>query len=287
MVAKMGCDAKPESHAHRRNVVLLRFGILALAGALLSAQEPGNTYTKAQEAALGAALAWQVREHMSALDDSAVHAYIARLGEQLALKLPGGNIDWDFAVIRDNQGGSTHEAPAFPAGHVFIPASLILAAEGEAELAGMLAHSMDHVAERHATRLATRSEKDGIAIPLIVPNGTDPTMVHGDLLRGFELDADDAAVKVLAAAGYDPAALLDYVRRTQRRSTTARYGMYSPLPPREERISALETALAGLPRTGLWSSSEFAAVQARVRELTAPLPVPPKLPPTLFREDER
>ena len=153
-------------------------------------------------------------------------------------------MDWEFAVVCDDVGGSTHEALSIPGGHIFVPASLILAVDNEAELTGMLAHSMAHIAERHGTRMAGRGQVANASnIPLIFMGGShDRALVPARFLkirRDYELDADRVAVKIMAAAGFDPAALLEYIRRTQR-ALRAKPGM-SALPPREERISASET----------------------------------------------
>jgi predicted Zn-dependent protease len=254
----------------------MRLCILALVAVWLSAQDDVNSYSKEKEAALGASLASEVRKHTSEISDSTVHDYTERLGRQFAAQLRG-DLDWEFAVVSDDLGGSTHEALSIPGGHIFVPAFLILAVDNEAELAGMLAHSMAHIAERHGTRMAERGQVgNSSTIPIIFIGGwitgpgAAPFVPAGFLKiqRGYELDADRVAVNMMAAAGFDPAALIEYIRRTQR-ALTAKSEKYSVLPPREERISALEAAIASLPsRTGR-PIEEFKAIQDRVRELTA------------------
>lgn len=110
--------------------------------------------SKEKESAMGAAMAVNIVKRASRLTDPAVNAYMDRLGRQLAAQV--NRVDWEFAVIRDDSGGSTREPLSLPGGYIFIPASLILAAGNEAELAGMLAHSMAHVANRDSVRLAAR-----------------------------------------------------------------------------------------------------------------------------------
>jgi predicted Zn-dependent protease len=255
------------------------FCILALAANLLSAQE-------SQEAALGASLAGEVRSRTSVIADSAVHDYIMRL----VARLPGGgDLAWQFALIRDDVGGSTHEPLSVPGGHIFVPASLILAANSEAELAGMLAHSMAHTTERRG-QVANPSTSPLAFIGGWVETGPAGNEDRASVPLGYlkiqrrnELDADRVAVNTMAGAGYEPAALLEYIRRTQR-ALTAESRMYSALPPREERIGALETAMANFGTREGRSGTEFKAIQDRVRELAES---PQKPPPSLHRKDDQ
>src|SRR5208283_3462593 len=158
------------------------------------------------------------------LDDLFVRDYIRELGHQLAKRLPGDERSWEFEVIRENQGGSTHEPMAIPERHIFVPAALILAVENEAELAGMLAHSMAHV--------AAGAGVDCAVIPGTA-HGMSVLLSSQDLetRRTCELEADRTAVKTVSAAGYDPIGLLEYIRRTQS-PATGRSNTYSMLPPR-------------------------------------------------------
>jgi predicted Zn-dependent protease len=287
--------------------VIARLCTLALVCACLSAQTPAHSdvdfYNKEKQGALGARLATEVRKQTSAIPDSAVHDYLEGLGRRLAAQLRGGDLDWEFAVIGDDVGGSTHEALSLPGGHIFVPASLILAVDNEAELAGMLAHSMAPIAERFGMPIAERERTGEIStVPLVCGGGWTGMGAagHGDrayvpeeclkIWRTRELDADRVAVHVMAAAGYDPTALLDHIRRTQRDLAAASI-RYSVLPPREKRIGALESAVADLPTRSSPSGGEFKAIQDRVRELAAPsVGKPPsalKQPPSLRRTDEQ
>jgi predicted Zn-dependent protease len=287
--------------------VIARLCTLALVSACLSAQTPAHSdvdfYSKEKRAALGARLATEVRKQTSAIPDSAVHDYLERLGRRLAAQLRVADLDWEFAVVGDDVGGSTHEALSLPGGHIFVPASLILAVDNEAELAGMLAHSMAPIAEGFGPPIAARGRAgDSSNVPLVCGRGWTGMGAAGNgdrayapeeclkIWRSNELAADRVAVHVMAAAGYEPAALLDYIRRTQRDLAPASV-KYSVLPPREIRIGALETAVANLPSRSGPSGGEFGAIQDRVRELAAPsVGKPPsalKQPPSLRRADEQ
>jgi predicted Zn-dependent protease len=248
-------------------------------------QPPGrgvNFYSCEKEAALGAQLTKEARRDTTPLDSPVVREYLERIGQRLAEQLPMACLaPFTFAVVTDDT--LTHEPFALPGGFIFVPAGLILAAQSEAELAGMLAHAMAHIAERHGTRQATRSELVNTAsVPLIYMGGGQSFAVQQgaalaiplgllDFRRQCELAADRAAVRAMAAAGYDPAALAAYIERTQTDQAPARF---SPLPARDARIAALNQAAAELPRAGYSAPDGLAPIQDIVRRLTAPPPRP-------------
>jgi beta-barrel assembly-enhancing protease len=123
-------------------------------------RQPGtgvNFYSKTAEISAGQQMSRLLRADTTPLTNTAVGDYVNRVGAALAAQLPG---DWvyHFEVVQENADGTTLEPIAFPGGPIFISAELIAAARNEAEFAAMLAHAMAHVAERHWTRNATRSD---------------------------------------------------------------------------------------------------------------------------------
>jgi predicted Zn-dependent protease len=189
---------------------LLRLvGVFALAAAL-SAQEASpargvNFYSIEKEQALGEQLAKEYRRDVTVIEDATVNAYVDGLGQWLAAKAGGPAFRYTFELVNDD-GIVLNEPVAFPGGKVFVPASLIRAARSEDELAGMLAHAIEHIAARHGTKLATRGElMDQATIPLIFVGGwTGYAMRQGaaiaipagfaKLQRQFELQSDALAV---------------------------------------------------------------------------------------------
>ena len=152
--------------------MIARLCFTGLVSVLLSAQEPAprdaNVYNKEKEAALGTSLASEVRKHTSTIGDSKVYDYIGALGRQLAAHMPDGDFDWEFVVIRDDLGREHLKLFPFPVDTFLYRRPLILAVDSEAELAGMLAHSMAHIAERHGRRMATRGQVTNLSsIPLV------------------------------------------------------------------------------------------------------------------------
>jgi beta-barrel assembly-enhancing protease len=240
-----------------------------------------NFYSMEKEAALGAQLAKEVRQKTTPIDSAVTRDYVEKIGRQLAAALPNSRFTYTFAVILDDVGGETHEPLSFPGGYIFVPANLILTAQNEAALAGMLAHAMAHVAERHGTRQATFGELSNIAsVPLIFVGGGAGLGAGGNervvpisflsVRRRFETEADVLAIKLTSGSGYDPKALVSYISRVQPgdadRSPVAE--VFSWLPRRDVRITSMEKTIQELPPKAYTSSSnEFPRIQDEVRRL--------------------
>ncbi len=228
----------------------LRLSLVFLVGLTLAAQQP---YSVEKEAAIGASLARNVQQGTTAIESPTVRDYVQRIGGRLAAQLTNPPFSYSFSVIADDRGGPTHEPLWFPGGYILIPASLILTARNEAEFAGMLAHAMAHIAERHGFRPASSGK-----ISLWVIAGDDDSLfpvAFQTVRRGYEDEADVLAVRMISGAGYDPEALVRYIDRTQ------------PVDSRESRIAGLENAIRDLPSKvySAVSAGEFARVQDEVR----------------------
>lgn len=255
-----------------------------LAGLTAGAQERqtgrGTDLTSQErEARAGALMAEEVRGHVTILDSATVREYIERLGRQLVAALPGYDLRCTFEIIADDTAGfsnGTHEPLSLPGGYVFVPAGLFLAAENEAEFAGMLAHAIAHVAVRHGARLATPTQAADVrSVPLVFLGGWVGMGGAGGIAplgylkfaRAFESEADRLAAEMMARAGYDPAALVRYIERLQI-DRTGPSKAFSPLPSREIRIAELAETIQDLPARVYSSSDEFPRIQEEVRGLT-------------------
>jgi len=262
----------------------MRFGALLLACAALNAQgQPTgrgvNFYSLEKEAALGAQLAGEVHRKTAAIASAAVHDYVARLGARLIAQIPETGFTFIFTVVAEDMDSGIHEPLALPGGYIFVPASLFLAARNEAEFAGMLAHSIAHVAARHSTRLATRTDLAKIASEQVASTGgrTGDAVKQGaglavplgflQVQRTFELEADSLAIRMMAGAGCDPDALVRYIGRVQAPPDATGSKVFSPLPDRDQRITAMQHAIGNLPARAYSSGEEFPPIQDEVRRL--------------------
>src|ERR1700733_9448860 len=126
-----------------------------------------NFYSLEKEIALGKQLAQQVQRQSKVIDDPIVSEYVNRIGQNL-VRNSDAKVPFTIKVLED----PTVNAFALPGGFFFVQTGLILKADTEAELAGVMAHEIAHVAARHGTRQATRGEIAQLAtLPLIFMGG--------------------------------------------------------------------------------------------------------------------
>lgn len=241
----------------------MRSAIFALFCVTLAAQS--LPYKK--EEALGKALAEQVRRSSNPVGPQAVQDYVSQLGARLAAQLPTGAFPKTISVVDFDRTNPLQEPVVLPGGYIFVPLGLLLAAQDEAEFAGMLAQAM----AREPLELALN---DG-PIPLFYSGGFPtimPVSVRNEQSR-IELQADATAAAAMARAGFDPAALLSYIERGYL-EREQRPDPFSQLPPRAVRIEALRKTIEELPLSAEYieDSSDFAAVkkQAHAEGLEPP-----------------
>lgn len=181
-----------------------------------------NFYSIEKEIALGKGLAMDVERQAKIIDDPVIAEYVNRLGQNL-VRNSDAKVPFTIKVI------DTEEVNAFalPGGFFFVNSGLILKADTEAELAGVMSHEIAHVAARHGTRQATRGEIAQLAtIPLIFLGGwtgygiqqaASVAIPIGFLKfsRGFESDADLLGLEYMYKSGYDPGAFVDFFEKIQ------------------------------------------------------------------------
>jgi predicted Zn-dependent protease len=193
-----------------------------------------------------------------------VREYVERLGGRIATKLPASPFRYKFAVIVEDSPDSygTHEPQKLPGGYIIVSEHLILAAQNEAEFAGMLAHAMAHTATRDVTRLLTRKEVAQYKSYAGPDSWLEGMVSDTEFMQGLEGQADLMATRAIAASGFLPAAFAEYVRRTQ---TDIEHPSRSAMPTRNVRMQLIEGIIATLPARSYPSSDEFLLIQQQLR----------------------
>jgi len=238
-----------------------------------------NWFSLEKEIALGKQLAQQVERQSKIVNDPVISEYVNRIGQNL-VRNSDAKVPFTIKVIED----PTVNAFALPGGFFFVQTGLILKADNEAELAGVMAHEIAHVAARHGTRQATRGEIAQLAtIPLIFMGGAAAYGIYqasGILIpmgmlkfsRTFESEADYLGLQYMYKTGYDPTAFVDFFEKIQtleKRKPGTIGKAFSTHPPTDDRIARTQKQLADLkPRPEyVVTTSEFNDVKGRLKML--------------------
>src|ERR1700730_4090573 len=237
----------------------------------------GNWYGVEKQIAMGKQYAQQVESTVKLIQDPVVTEYVNRVGQNL-VRNSDAQVPFTIKVIDSDD----INAFALPGGFFYVNSGLILAADEEAELAGVMAHEIAHVAACHAARENTRGNLMNMAsIPLIFVGGAvgyagyqaaglalPMTFLH--FSRGFEADADYLGLQYMYKSGYDPQAFIAFFEKVQAQEkkkpgTLAK--AFSTHPQTPERIGKSQDEIAHiLPARAQYmvSTSEFDDVKARL-----------------------
>jgi len=236
-----------------------------------------NFYSIEKEIALGKQLAQQVERQAKLINDPVVTEYVNRVGQNL-VRNSDAKVPFTIKVIDSEEVN----AFALPGGFFFVNSGLILKADNEAELAGVMAHEIGHVAARHGTRQATRGEIAQLGmIPLIFMGGwtgygiyqAASVLVPVGFLkfsRAMESEADMLGLQYMYKAGYDPTSFVDFfekIETLEKRKPGTMAKVFSTHPMTDDRIRAaqknIQDLLVAKPEYVV-TTSEFDDVKARL-----------------------
>lgn len=242
-----------------------------------------NWYSTEQEIAMGHDYSQVVEAHAKLVTDPVITEYVNRVGQNV-VRNSDATVPFTIKVIDSDE----INAFSLPGGFLYVNTALITAAQGEAELAGVMAHEIAHVAAHHASRQMTHSQLLNLAtIPLIfVGGGVGVAIKEGVGLvmpltfttfsRGFEREADYLGVEYLYQAGYDPQAFISFFERMQaveKEKPNVISKMFSTHPQTADRIHKTQAEIARiLPAREAYviSTSEFEIVKSRLAGLENP-----------------
>jgi len=237
----------------------------------------GNWYSLEKEIAMGKGYAQEVESSVKLVQDPVVNEYVNRIGQNI-VRNSDAKVPFTIKVVDSDE----INAFALPGGFFYVNSGLILAADDEAELAGVMAHEIAHVAARHATRQMTRRQLANLgSIPLIFMGGWAGYAIRSaagfalpmtflTFSRGFEAEADYLGLQYMYKTGYDPQAFISFFEKIQAKEkkkpgSLAKAFSTHPLTP--DRIGKTQDEIAKvLPAkdTYVVNTSEFDQVKSRL-----------------------
>ena len=274
--------------AHRELAVGFFVGLSLLLVPGASAQrtqlKPGwNKFSPQDDITLGKRAATDAEKQLPFCNAPKVDAYLTQLGTRLAQKLPTGGVQYPFEFHCVND--KAINAFALPGGYVFVNRGAIEAADNEAQLAGVMAHELSHVALRHGTNQASKAmlAETGLGIfGAVFGDSTGGALVTtlgtfaagGVLLRysrTAESQADVMGTQVLYDSGYDPRAMAQFFEKLEAESkgkNPPEFFSDHPNPEhRVERVDEEVEKLGGVQPNFKRDSAEFEAIKREVLAL--------------------
>jgi Zn-dependent protease with chaperone function len=269
----------------RKYLPILMLALAAVPGC--SARKPGdplkpgfNLFSKEQDIELGRELAAQVRQQMPVVQNRELQNYIANVGQRLARQPEAGDYPYSFTMIQD----PSVNAFALPGGPTFINTGLLKAAENEAQLAGVIAHEISHVALRHGTNQASKANL--IQLPAMIAGGIAGGGTLGQLAqlgiglgansvllkysRDAESQADALGARLMAEAGWNPIEMARFFEKLAAEGGSRGPQFLSSHPDPGNRMRDVEAEIRTLPRGqfALGRTGEF----DRAKQLVGSLP---------------
>jgi predicted Zn-dependent protease len=237
----------------------------------------GDWYSLDREIAMGKQYAQEVESSVKLIQDPVVTEYVNRVGQNL-VRNSDAKVPFTIKVIDSDEVN----AFALPGGFFYVNSGLILAADNESELAGVMAHEIAHVAARHAMRQMTRAQLANFAsIPLIFMGGWAGYAIRSaagfalpmtflTFSRGFEAEADYLGLQYMYKTGYDPQSFVAFFEKLQAKEkkkpgTLAK--AFSTHPQTPDRIEKSQDEIAKIlpaKETYVLDTSEFDQVKSRL-----------------------
>jgi predicted Zn-dependent protease len=260
---------KPGQHVPTRYDVN-RIGNRGVGGGL-------NIYSLERERAMGKEMAEDVDLQSRMVSDPVITEYVNRIAQTL-VRNSDAQVPFTVKVVDEDE----INAYALPGGYFYINTGLLLAADNEAQLAGVMAHEIAHVAARHATKNATRAEIFNLAsIPLVFVGGpagyavrqaasVAVPMTFLKFSRDAEREADLLGLEYAYAAGYDPGEFVHFfetLKAREHEKTSFLAKAFASHPLTEDRIKRVQKEISAFlpPREQyIVTTSEFDEVKARL-----------------------
>ncbi|HEX6909467.1 MAG TPA: M48 family metallopeptidase [Longimicrobium sp.] len=259
-------------------------GCLAGAGAAAGCAPQVSTQ---QEVQIGADYSAQINRQLPMLNDGATLGYVNQIGQQLAAIADPRGIRYHFYVVNSD----VVNAFALPGGYVYVNRGLIERADNLSEFAGVLAHEIGHVAERHSIEQLQRAQNANLGLSVLYgvllgrnPSGVEQAgiQVGGSAVfagygRDAEREADAVGIGYMVRAGYNPSGMATFFEELlsmQQRQPSRVEQWFSTHPTTQERVNNTRAMIAQTPGANnsrlTMDTRAFQNFKARVASLPAP-----------------
>jgi hypothetical protein len=246
----------------------------------IGARGMGNWYSVDTEIKMGKMYSMEIEKSTKFITDPVVVEYVNRVGQNI-VKNSDCKVPFTIKIIDSDE----INAMALPGGFFYVNSGLILNADEEAELAGVMAHETAHVCAHHAVREQTRMNYAQLStIPLIMIGGWTGygiyeaaglavPMTFLKFSRDFEAQADYLGVQYMYRAGYDPQAFISFFEKVQaleKRKPGMVAKAFSDHPQTPDRIQHSQDEIAKiLPARDEYTvtTSEFDDIKARLARI--------------------
>ncbi len=242
----------------------------------------GQAMSTEEEKKLGKKAIEEIRKQLEVVNELSLQAFINRVGHFLVNQVGPTPFDFDFHVIK----AVDPNAFAVPGGHIYVTTGLLSLVENEPEFAGVLAHEISHVTGRHIARMIEKTKglnivtlaamiagaiagRGGPASGAAMSMGmaTQASMML-KYTREIETEADHNAIHLMTNAGYDPQAMVSFMKRIERYSLANAPNIPSYLlshPTTESRVTLLENILTIEPKPAhfFYGAGNYKRIQMR------------------------
>jgi Zn-dependent protease with chaperone function len=228
-----------------------------------------NAFSEQDEVQAGREAATETNRKMPVLPESdPITVYVQHLGAQLAQHAPGEKWPYSFHVVNQKE----INAFALPGGPIYVNLGTIQAADNEAELAGVMAHEISHVVQRHATRAASRQMAAQLPLAVLgglLGRGAGAQLAQLGISFGFgsyflhnsrqaESEADLIGTDIMYDTGFNPHAMADFFQKLNQEGGARGPQFFSDHPDPGNRAQAVSREVTTLaPKTYRSDNAEF------------------------------
>lgn len=245
-----------------------------------------SSISQQEEVQMGAQQAQQVSAQLPMLGDATVNAYVNSLGRSIANNTSRADLSWQFGVVNTE----IINAFALPGGYIYVNRGVLSRASNESELAGVLAHEIEHVVQRHSLKQMEQAQgaNIGVALACSLTNvcasqaaqaaiQVGGTAVFAKFSRGDEVQADEGGFNNVVRTGINPRGMLTFFQKLlaeeqQSGGSSAASSWFADHPGTQDRIADIQRMLSenASRLTGLRNDSQaFVTMKRRLAQLPA------------------